>query len=217
MSRLHDHTQRHTIPDITPLDEISARHSDLDLTTHTVLITNSHPCPWKDSNPQSQQASSRRPTSQTARQLLLSIPVYTTYQIYPRFYCLILTCLYRCASGIVYMKIDTGLYIWWGFIAQTLHLVPICWKLVSIKKITVLNNLGTIRQYVGAACCGHCNAAETTIGQVLSKRLINLWHFQRVVNHSTPVGTFVFTDPNSAHKTFLPTRINFLLANSSRI
>ena len=36
---------------------------------HTTLKRNRHPCPRRDSNPQYQQASGRRPTPQTARPL----------------------------------------------------------------------------------------------------------------------------------------------------
>jgi len=36
---------------------------------HTTLTTDKHPCPRRDSIPQSQQASGRRPTPQTARPL----------------------------------------------------------------------------------------------------------------------------------------------------
>jgi hypothetical protein len=58
-TRFLDHTQRHTTVGRTPLYERSARRRDLYLTTHKTH--NRHPCPprW-DSNPQSQQASSRR-------------------------------------------------------------------------------------------------------------------------------------------------------------
>ena len=40
---------------------------------HTTISTHSHPCPRWDSNPQSQQASGRRPTPQTARPLGLAV------------------------------------------------------------------------------------------------------------------------------------------------
>jgi molybdopterin/thiamine biosynthesis adenylyltransferase len=43
----------------TPLDEGSARRIDLYMTTFT---TDRHPCSRLDSNPQSKQASCRRPT-----------------------------------------------------------------------------------------------------------------------------------------------------------
>jgi hypothetical protein len=36
---------------------------------HTTLPADRHPCPRRDSNPQSQQGSGRRPTLETARQL----------------------------------------------------------------------------------------------------------------------------------------------------
>jgi hypothetical protein len=45
-----DHTQTHTAVGKTPLDEGSARHRDLYLTTQT-LTWDKHPCPWWDSNP----------------------------------------------------------------------------------------------------------------------------------------------------------------------
>jgi len=45
----------------TPLDEGSARSTDL-YTKHTSLTTHRHPWLQRNSNPQSQQASGRRPT-----------------------------------------------------------------------------------------------------------------------------------------------------------
>jgi len=59
-SRLHDYLHTHTTVDRTPLDEWSARRRDLFLTTHNIHKRQS--CPWRDSNPQSQQASWRTPT-----------------------------------------------------------------------------------------------------------------------------------------------------------
>ena len=61
--------KRRTTVDRTPLDEWSARRRDLYLTTHVTLTTDKRPCPQWDSNPQSQQASGRRPTTSTARPL----------------------------------------------------------------------------------------------------------------------------------------------------
>jgi len=49
----------------TPLDEGSTGRCYLYLTTHNTH--NKHPCHWKDSNPQSQQASDRSPMPKTAR------------------------------------------------------------------------------------------------------------------------------------------------------
>jgi len=60
-TRFLDHTQRRTTFGRTPLDEWSARSRDLYLTTQT-LTTDRYPCPRWGSNPQSQQASGRRPT-----------------------------------------------------------------------------------------------------------------------------------------------------------
>ena len=45
----------HTALGRTPLDKWSARRTDLNLTTH--YTHNRHPCPRRDSNPQSQQTS----------------------------------------------------------------------------------------------------------------------------------------------------------------
>jgi hypothetical protein len=58
--RFLDHTQRRTTVGTTPPDERSARCRDLYLTTNNTH--NRHPVPRWDSNPQSQQASGRRPT-----------------------------------------------------------------------------------------------------------------------------------------------------------
>jgi hypothetical protein len=60
-SRFLDHTQRRATIGRTLLDEWSIRRRDLYLTTHNTH--NRHPCPRWYSNPQSQQASGRRPTS----------------------------------------------------------------------------------------------------------------------------------------------------------
>ena len=54
-----DHTWRTTVGK-TPLDEWSAHHRDLYLTTHNTH--DKHPSSWWDSNPRSPQASGRRPT-----------------------------------------------------------------------------------------------------------------------------------------------------------
>jgi len=53
-------TLRHTTVSRTSLDEGSARRRDLYLITHN--IPKRHPRPRRDSNPQSQQVSGRRPT-----------------------------------------------------------------------------------------------------------------------------------------------------------
>jgi len=56
-------TLRHTTLGTTILYEWSARLRDLYLTTHNAThIREGHPCPRRDSNPQSQQSSGRRPT-----------------------------------------------------------------------------------------------------------------------------------------------------------
>ena len=60
--RFLDHRQRRTTVGRTLLDEWSACRRDLFLTTQSTLTTDKHPCPRWDSNPQSQQASGRRPT-----------------------------------------------------------------------------------------------------------------------------------------------------------
>jgi len=60
-TRFLDHTQRLTTVSRTPLEEWSARRRDLHLTTQTTLTTDRHPCLRWDLNPQSQQASGRRP------------------------------------------------------------------------------------------------------------------------------------------------------------
>jgi hypothetical protein len=55
-TRFLDHTQRRTTVSRPPLDDWLARRRDLYLTTHNI-----HPYPRWDSNPQSEQASGRRP------------------------------------------------------------------------------------------------------------------------------------------------------------
>ena len=60
---------RHTTLSRSPLDQWSARRRDLYLTKHIKLTRDRHPCHRRDSNPQSQQASCRRPTPYTARAL----------------------------------------------------------------------------------------------------------------------------------------------------
>jgi len=57
------YTQRRTTVGRTSLDEGPARHRDLYLTTHTTLTTDKRPCPRWYSNPRSQQANGRRPTT----------------------------------------------------------------------------------------------------------------------------------------------------------
>jgi hypothetical protein len=60
-TRFLDHSQRRTTVSRTPLDEWSARHRDLYLTTHNTHNRQTSMPRW-DSKPQSQQASGRRPT-----------------------------------------------------------------------------------------------------------------------------------------------------------
>jgi hypothetical protein len=66
----------HTTLGMTPLDEWSVRRRDLSLTTH---ITHNRQTSTRrrDSNPQSQQASGRRPTPQTARPPGLEFVLFT--------------------------------------------------------------------------------------------------------------------------------------------
>jgi hypothetical protein len=63
-TRFIDHTQRRTTLGRTPLHEWSARRRDLYLTTHNTHNRQTYMPRW-DSNPQSQQASGRRPTPKT--------------------------------------------------------------------------------------------------------------------------------------------------------
>ena len=81
-TRFLDHTQRRITFGRTPLDEGSARRRDLYLTTHITT-----PCPRWDSNPQSQQASGRRPTPSTARRLGPALFLFKLY---------ILECFHVC-------------------------------------------------------------------------------------------------------------------------
>jgi len=57
-TRFLDHTQRRTTVGRTPLYEWSARRRDL--YQHTTLTTDKHPCPRRDSRPQSQQIADLR-------------------------------------------------------------------------------------------------------------------------------------------------------------
>jgi hypothetical protein len=61
VSRSHTYNYTHGR---TPLDELSARRSDLCLhrTTHHINTRDKHPCPERDWNPRPQQPSGRRPT-----------------------------------------------------------------------------------------------------------------------------------------------------------
>ena len=67
-TRFLDHTQRRNTVGRTPLDEVSARRRDIYVTPHNTH-NRQHPYPRWDRKPQSQQASGRRPTPQTARPL----------------------------------------------------------------------------------------------------------------------------------------------------
>ena len=58
-------TLRHATVGRTPLDEQSARRRDLYLTTHNTH-KRKHPCPRRNSNPQSHHASGRSPTPYAA-------------------------------------------------------------------------------------------------------------------------------------------------------
>jgi hypothetical protein len=59
--RFLDHTRHHFTVGRTPLDEWSACRRDFYLTTHNTY-KRQHPCPWRYSNSQSQQASGHTPT-----------------------------------------------------------------------------------------------------------------------------------------------------------
>jgi hypothetical protein len=67
-------TLRHTTLGRAPLDEGSARHRDLYLTSYNI---HRHPCPRWDPDPQPQHASDRRSTPETARPLGSAILSYT--------------------------------------------------------------------------------------------------------------------------------------------
>ena len=75
--RFLDHLFRHIISCIKLTDDRSARRRDLYLTTHNTH--NSHQCPWRDSNSQSQQKSSCRSSPQITPLLgLVLIGIYNT-------------------------------------------------------------------------------------------------------------------------------------------
>ena len=87
--RFLDHIRRITLGR-TPLDEWSVRRRNF--WRQTSITTDKHPCPRRDSNPQSQPASSCSPKPQTARPLesssiyLLSVKLYRRSQ-WPRGLC----------------------------------------------------------------------------------------------------------------------------------
>jgi len=84
--RFLDHTQRRTTVGRTPLDEWSARRRDICLTT---LTTDKHPCPRRDSNPQSQQASGRKPTPSWTVNAVKFMELLITYFFSASYYCLV--------------------------------------------------------------------------------------------------------------------------------
>jgi hypothetical protein len=70
-------TLRHTTLGRTPMEELSTRRRDLYLTTHT-LTRDRHPCPRRDPNQQSQQASGHILNPSIARPLD-SVRICDTY------------------------------------------------------------------------------------------------------------------------------------------
>jgi len=81
--RFLDHTQRQTTVVRAPLDVWSARRRDLYLATNnTQFTTDKHPCPRRETNQQSQRASSHSPTPFTARPLGPADNVEHVYKIY---------------------------------------------------------------------------------------------------------------------------------------
>ena len=72
-SRLHSDTP-HLVGLLWTSDQPDA---DTSTSQHTKLTTDRHPCPWRDSNPQAQQASDCRPTPWTARPLGSAISLDT--------------------------------------------------------------------------------------------------------------------------------------------
>jgi hypothetical protein len=85
--RFLDQTQRRTPFGRTPLDEWSARRRDFYLTTHSTHKRQAS-MPGRDSNPQSQQASGRRPTPVTARPLgSANVKMYRTKILFLVFNC----------------------------------------------------------------------------------------------------------------------------------
>ena len=65
VSRSHSDTP-HLVALLSKSDQLVAETST---SQHTTLTTDSYPCPRRDSNPQSQQESGRRPTPLTTRPL----------------------------------------------------------------------------------------------------------------------------------------------------
>ena len=73
------HTHTHTLG-MTPLDEWSAWRRGIYLTTHSTHTQDRYSCPWRNSNTQSQRATSRRPTPWTARRLRPVSTVICSYR-----------------------------------------------------------------------------------------------------------------------------------------
>ena len=82
-TRCLDHTQRHTTFGRNHLDEWSARHRDFYLTIHNTYKR--HPSRRRDSKPQSQQASGRRPTPETEWPVESACATYTAHIYLPLF------------------------------------------------------------------------------------------------------------------------------------
>ena len=67
LSKLHAHTHVDTPHSVRFLWTSERPDAETSTWQHTTLTTDRHPCPRRDSNPQSQKDSGRRPTPYTAR------------------------------------------------------------------------------------------------------------------------------------------------------
>jgi uncharacterized protein Usg len=119
-----DHTQRRTTVSRTSLDEWSARHRDLYLTTHNTH--NKHPCSWWDSNPRSQQTSSRSP---------FEFFILTSNKNIPD----LLHC-YFTIFYIVPVKLHAFITFWYELFSSALRSIRVLWRQLSKRSWSHMAN-----------------------------------------------------------------------------
>jgi hypothetical protein len=79
---IHHHTHLDTQHSVGFLRTIYHPQTESSTCQHTTITKHKHPCPWRDSNPQSQQTSGRRPTG-IGQNLELIIKIYILRHIPP--------------------------------------------------------------------------------------------------------------------------------------